>query len=264
MNSILKKIARTPWIAEMRRNLRIRSDAKREAHQWNDQDARMLSFYSHFLRPNDICFDVGANVGNRLKIFRKAGARVIAVEPQKECAKALNHWYRNDSNVTIVAKALSDSKGSAQLMTSNFHMISSLSKEWVEATQESGRFATQRWTPAGQVELLTMDDLIAQYGLPRFAKIDVEGFELNVIKGLTQAIPFLSLEFTPETRKSSFECLELLTRLGSPVFNFSEGESMLLHFPEWLDFTSMIAFLESLSVRNEIWGDIYISFPALQ
>jgi hypothetical protein len=109
-----------------------------------------------------------------------------------------------------------------------------------------------------------MDDLIAQYGLPRFAKIDVEGFELNVIKGLTQAIPFLSLEFTPETRKSSFECLELLTRLGSPVFNFSEGESMLLHFPEWLDFTSMIAFLESLSVRNEIWGDIYISFPALQ
>jgi FkbM family methyltransferase len=263
MKTISSRIGRIPWVAELRRNHRIRTDAKREAHQWNAQDARMLDFYRQFLRPGDLCFDVGANVGNRLKVFRKAGAKVVAVEPQSECAKALARWYKNDPEVTIVPKALSESKGKAQLMTSNFHMISSLSTEWVEATKESGRFASQRWTPAGEVELLTMDDLIAEFGVPRFAKIDVEGFELNVIKGLTQPIAFLSLEFTPETQRSSVECLALLTKLGSPVFNFSDGESMKLKYSEWLDFESVKSFLESLAVSNEVWGDIYVSFPEL-
>ncbi len=263
MRSLLKKIARIPLIANIRRSRRIWLDAKREATVWTPQDSLMLAFYRQFLGPNDVCFDVGANVGNRLKIFRKIGAKVIAIEPQHECAKSMRKWYADDPNVTIIEKALSDSAGTAELMISNFHMISSLSKEWVEATQESGRFAAHRWKPAGTVALMTMDELIDQFGLPRFAKIDVEGFELKVVRGLTQPIPFLSLEFTPETRQSSIDCLQWLTNLGAPVFNFSEAESMSLRFTEWIDFSAMQALLASLGDDYSVWGDIYISFPCV-
>jgi FkbM family methyltransferase len=264
MFSFAKKIARIPWIAEKRRTWRIRSDAKREAKNWTLQDERMLEFYSQFLKPDDLCFDIGANVGNRLKVFRKIGAKIIGVEPQRECANALRKWYADDPKVTILEMALSHAKGKAELMTSNFHMISSLSQEWVNATKESGRFATHRWTPAGTVDLTTMDALIAEYGLPRFAKIDVEGFELNVVKGLSQPLAFLSLEFTPETRQSSIDCLSHLEGLGEPIFNFSDGESMKLRFHEWLSFAEIIQFLESVGTSNEIWGDIYIAFPQAQ
>ena len=261
MRNLFQKIVRIPFIASMRRSHRIRSDAQQEATVWTDHDQQMQEFYSHFLQPGDLCFDVGANVGNRLKIFRRLGARVIAVEPQRECAQALRRWYGSDSNVTLLENALSDSKGTSELMTSNFHMISSLSKEWMEATQKSGRFASQRWKSAGLVDLLTMDDLIARFGLPRFAKIDVEGFELKVIKGLTRPVPFISLEFTPETKQSSLECLEWLARLGNALFNFSYGESMSLHFTQWTNFEAARVFLAGMEVSSEVWGDIYVSFP---
>lgn len=44
-----------------------------------------MRFYEQFIRPNDICFDIGANMGNRTEVFLKLGAKVIAVEPQSEC-----------------------------------------------------------------------------------------------------------------------------------------------------------------------------------
>lgn len=257
---LLRPLTRIPWIASWRRARRVTADAMSVANSWTEADDAMLRFYRQFLKPGDVCFDVGANIGNRVKIFVKLGARVVAVEPQKECAAELRRWY-GGSGIVVVEKALGESKGRAELLTSNFHMVSSLSPDWIQATKESGRFAQHNWQAAGSVEVATMDDLIAIHGAPRFAKIDVEGFELNVIKGLSHPVKFLSLEFTPETKKSSIECLERLSQLGRTRFNFIEGESMNMRFAEWLDLEAMRVFIQGLNVANEVWGDIYVSFP---
>ena len=79
--------------------------------KWTQQDQKMLDFYSQFISNNDVVFDVGANIGNRSKIFLKLNASVIAVEPQDECIKYLQSTFGNNKNIKIVLKVLGPSIG---------------------------------------------------------------------------------------------------------------------------------------------------------
>src|SRR5262245_12044409 len=54
---------------------------------------KMRHFYSQFIAPGNLCYDVGANVGDRTDIFRKLGARVIAIEPQTACLEVLRQRF---------------------------------------------------------------------------------------------------------------------------------------------------------------------------
>ncbi len=51
--------------------------------KWTPQDDRFAAFYGRFLKPGDLVFDIGANVGGRVKVFLHLGCRVIAVEPRR-------------------------------------------------------------------------------------------------------------------------------------------------------------------------------------
>ena len=57
---------------------------------YGDQSAvAMERLYAGFVKPGDLVFDVGAHVGDRVRAFRRLGARVIAVEPQPAMVRAL-------------------------------------------------------------------------------------------------------------------------------------------------------------------------------
>ena len=72
-------------------------------------------------------------------------------------------------------------------------------------------------------KIITMDSLIAQFGAPAFTKIDVEGFELEVLKGLTKPVKYLSIEYTvPEQVDKLKAILLYLHGLDNKVkFNYS-------------------------------------------
>ena len=103
--------------------------------KWADreQKQRKLRLYSKFLRRGDLCFDVGANIGNRTDAFLEIGAQVIAVEPQTECARILREKFHANPNFTLVEAALGDSEREADMLISNASTISSLSPEWVQS-----------------------------------------------------------------------------------------------------------------------------------
>lgn len=61
-----------------------------------------LSFYLQFLHSGDLCFDIGANSGNRVETFLKCGASVVAVEPQRYCADQLKRGFGRDKRLTLV------------------------------------------------------------------------------------------------------------------------------------------------------------------
>jgi FkbM family methyltransferase len=220
----------------------------------------MTSFYSQFVMKGDLCFDVGANLGDRTEAFVRLGGRVVAIEPQDFCMEQLRRRYRNNSNVILVQKAVGDKEGKAELMLSKWHTISSLSREWIRAVQASGRFAAYTWDNTATVPMTTLDKLIEEYGRPVFCKIDVEGFEFQVVKGLSVTIRALSFEFVPEFIDSSLDCISHLSSLGRPRFNYSVWETMTLQLPKWIGPEEMRDTLQSLPDKS-VFGDVYARFP---
>ena len=151
-------------------------------------DQTALKFYAEFVRPGETCFDIGANRGNRTKVFKMLGARVIAVEPQCGCAALLRSAFSEDSSVTVVESACGDARGRAQLRIATYDTISSLSADWISAVKAAGRFGDAEWNEVADVAVTTLDSLICTYGDPVFIKIDVEGSEVDVLRGLTRPI----------------------------------------------------------------------------
>lgn len=216
------------------------------------------------VRSGDLCFDVGAHLGDRTDVLSRLGARVVAVEPQHSLAEVLRRRFGTNSAVTVEETALGSVAGSADMRISDATTLSSLSPDWIRRVRESGRFADHEWTSRTEkVQVSTLDDLIDRHGKPRFCKIDVEGFEFEVLQGLTEPIHCVSYEFVPEYVEAAIRCAQRLDALGTAEFNLSLEESMVLLFEAWKNTEEMCSYLRQMDVASTAFGDIYARFPEI-
>src|SRR5262249_25607365 len=149
-----------------------------------------------------------------------------AVEPQPICAKLLREAFRKASTVRVEEMALGVAPGNTRMFTSRTTGLSSLSPDWIRAVQASGRFAEYEWDRSIAVRVDTLDHVIAVHGRPTFIKIDVEGFEEQVLSGLSVPVQALSFEFSPEVIDATMRCIQRLSTLATYDFQVSLGESM--------------------------------------
>lgn len=217
------------------------------------------NFYKKFISKGDLVFDIGANIGNRTFLFSKLGAKVIAVEPQKSCFYFLKFKSSFKPNIKVLNCALGSKKGESVIYISKTSAISTLSRDWISRMKKSKRFGNNEWNIKQKVSINTFDNLIKKYGTPKFCKIDVEGFELEVIKGLSKKIKIISFEFATETIEKTEEIIEILTSLDKNYkFNFSEGESLKFKDNNWRNSNDFFKYLKKLSNGNKsLGGDIY-------
>ena len=75
-----------------------------------------------------------------------------------------------------------------ELKISDAHVLSSMSNRWIESTTQSGRFSSYNWNKSIDVKVDTLDNMFTKFGVPRFVKIDVEGYELEVLQGLSRQL----------------------------------------------------------------------------
>jgi FkbM family methyltransferase len=221
--------------------------------------ARSKAFYRAFVPRGSLAFDIGANQGSRSEIFLELGARVVAAEPLPELAKALRDWKRFDRNLTVVQKAVGAVAGSATLHIANYSVISTLTPEWVALCKQQPHMRDAIWSTE-KVEVTTLDALIDQFGVPAFTKIDVEGYEVEVLQGLSRPIPALSFEYTPFRHEPALECLRLLRRFGRARFNSSPADSFVMRHEKWLDEAGVVEFCAHQVPREAQYGDIYVVF----
>ena len=135
-----------------------------------------------------------------------------------------------------------------------------ISENWVSEVKKN-RFDSETWKKKINIEVTTLDDLIKQYGLPDFCKIDVEGYEYEVLQGLSQPIRLLSFEYTiPEFTDEAINCINYLSELGDIKCNYSSGESLKLALDDWLKPAAFVPLFNELPTKNIIDGDVYIRY----
>jgi FkbM family methyltransferase len=248
-----------PNILEMIRAARTRGALKSLLRYYGvpGRIGLLARFYSQFIQPGDLCFDLGAHLGDRIKAWSKLGARVVALEPHPQLAVLLRKWYEDRGAATVLEKAIGRSPGREPLYISQGNpTLNTLSSAWMETITQARQFSGVEWKAKAMVEVTTLDALIEEFGTPTFCKLDVEGFELAALEGLSCALPALSFEYVPPAPQLAFDCIARLGVLGEYKYNWTTRELPRWRSPDWLSPQAMRAALEVLSTEARA-GDVY-------
>ena len=185
------------------------------------------TLYSLFVRSGDLVFDVGAHLGIKSEIFLEIGARVIAVEPNPLCHSTLQYMFGSNVNFTLLSCALADAEGKMVLHHASVSTAASLREDWPWLKHEV--------TAKAEVEVTTLDRMIEQYGVPHFCKIDVEGFESEVLRGLSRGLPNISFEYHLTETGQFLDCLDHLAKFSQIKINFICINGSKFVLPEWIE-----------------------------
>ena len=242
----------------MLQSLRAARGVLRSLRIYHGNPARnraMGALYGRFISPGDLVFDIGAHVGDRIRAFRRLGARVVAVEPQPALHRTLRTLFGRDDAVTLVPSAVGRTGGTATMMINlDNPSVSTLSKDFIAASHGAAGWERQAWPRSSEVPVTTLDALIAEHGVPTFIKLDIEGFEAEALAGLSHRPAALSFEFTTIQRAVALAALDRCVALGYTHFCTALGESQKLS--AWRGAADVAGWLATMPHAANS-GDIY-------
>ena len=149
--------------------------------EWEQSVQKVYDHPLARIRTGDVLLDCGAHIGGFTRVALLAGARlVVAIEPersnilalQRNCADAMR-----GGKVILVRKGIWDKPGILLL-----HLSTVGDSHSVSIPQNAGKDQP--------IEITTIDDIVSNLKLPRvdYIKLDIEGGELNALKGATQTL----------------------------------------------------------------------------
>lgn len=209
-----------------------------------------IDFLKRFIDSDSHVFDVGANRGQSSENYIAIGASVVAFEPQCDLHPEIRQLCRNSPRLTIEPLGLGSTEETRRFYITSYDQVASLREDW-----EGTRIGEKT------IEVSTLDIQIAKHGLPDYCKIDVEGWELEVIRGLSKPIPILSFEYHSSSTEivKAKAVLEQIAMLGPYTCNIrtsADNDFLLREFMPIQEFSTL--FPEGLSPSpNTGYGDIF-------
>ena len=209
---------------------------------------------------SQLLFDIGAFEGQNATLFAKRGWQVIALEPNPTRFAVLQANlapFEKTGSVALQA-ACGPENGSAtlHLATVNLETLCTMSEGWRDAVQASGRFPGKNWPKSTVVKQVTLDHLISQYGKPDMILIDAEGYESNILAGLSVKVPEVVFEYHAEWVQDAITCCKQLTELGAYRLNFAYGEAGLV-LPKYLHLEEFLVEFKKVMSKPMNWGMVY-------
>jgi FkbM family methyltransferase len=204
------------------------------------------AFYSTFIRRGDLVFDVGANVGNYAEALRAVGATVVAIEPDPRNVKILSKRL-GARCVHVEPCALGSKQGTAELrIASDRTDVSTLLGSWAENTKA-------HWQGTVQVPVRTLDSVANDYGVPKYVKVDAEGYDAEVLRGMSFRPQIVSFEFHSKDLGTAQECVQLLQKCS---FNFVIEERSRFELDQWVGSEGILTALSALPAGT-LYGDVF-------
>lgn len=188
-----------------------------------------MSFLLHFLQKDNLFFDIGANVGVYTVLASKLKkAKTICVEPLPNTYEKLidNIQINRLNNVTSMNIGISYEK-SKLYFTQDDDTMNCVAISSDKNTQE--------------VNVDTLDSISEIYGIPKVIKIDVEGYEANVLKGAkkileSEVLEVVILELNGNGKKFGFcdeEIHKNMKKLGFLACTYNPFERKILRLKSY-------------------------------
>jgi len=214
--------------------------------------------YTEILKKGDLVFDVGLNLGDKSDLYLNLGCRVIGFEPLKECYESALERFRINPNFSAKNIALDKQKGFEKIYLASYHTISSMSQDFINEVKKE-RFKDYDWNHERIIQTDTLDNMISLYGKPNYIKIDVEGYEYNVLSGLTSQVGMISIEFNPELCEKTIMCIDYIDTLnnGDTKFNYVYRFDEHFKYESWVTKSEIIEYLSSINDYGFEFGDVF-------
>lgn len=127
-----------------------------------------------------LAFDIGMFDGNDTRYLLDEGFRVVAVEANPALAAAATHRFRDeiaDQRLTVVNRAISDQPGEVELVLCD--------DDYGASTIIPAKIAHRHAGASCKVAAIGLNELIHDYGLPDYLKVDIEGADRHCILAIT-------------------------------------------------------------------------------
>lgn len=207
------------------------------------RERRLL--FQELVRPQSLVFDIGAHMGEYSVIFRQLGAKVVAVEPNPALAERLRLRFRG---AEVVEAAVSATPGRADLFLGADTNYSTISEAWKPVVESRDRLSGE----SVEVEVTSFDALIERFGVPAFAKVDVEGKERDVLQGLSTPVDALMFEFQCPLVEDAVASVERLDSLAAYEFGLEDKNVIT-----WADAGTVVDRLRGLCASGAGSGDVF-------
>lgn len=196
---------------------------------------------SCFVKPGDVCFDVGANIGVYSVVLAQISgdaSNVHSFEPVGHIRSKLiaNARLNSFDGLNVNPFALGSKAGTLKMHQVKEGRFRGGTSTFVDTENISAMGRDEFVTR--EVEIKTLDQYVVEAGLERldFVKIDVEGFELEVLEGASDSLsrfkPTMIVEYD-ETRhgKQAESMRGLLQGMGYRTYEFTSFRDTLVVLP---------------------------------
>ena len=210
-----------------------------------------IKFYQNLLSEGDLVFDVGAHLGDKIHSFLACGVKTIAIEPDSRFIKHIEKRFNSQKdNLILINQGVSSQVDTLKFYRRKYASKSGFKKDW-----------DPNITDVFELKTTTLDLIIEEYGTPQYIKIDIEGWEIEALKGLSYPIPLVSFECIQDQEgvDRALQCIDLLTSNQERVFNLTLVDEAHFFFPNWQSKVEIQKFISQGWNANKLGSraDIY-------